>query len=134
MTSRNFTEVSRDFDYVRTLLADDSVDNVYHGGRAPLNGGGWASGTPKGRNIGQVWHRVCEGVWYATPETSVPWDDIHWYGPFYGRRESALFLLAMSIDRPQTCPCCHGPVTIGPLPERHLYQRDGITYHACGDR
>jgi hypothetical protein len=53
MTSRNFTEVSRYFDYVRTLVADGPVDDVYHGGLAPLNGGGWASGTPKGRNIGQ---------------------------------------------------------------------------------
>jgi hypothetical protein len=82
MTSRNFTEINRAFDYVRTQLtgehAGDTVDDLYIEGKAPLNGGGWACGTPRGRDIGRIWHRVADGVWHATPETAVNWSEIAW--------------------------------------------------------
>jgi hypothetical protein len=95
-TDPSFTrEVCRDFDYVRTLLADDAVDDVYHAGRAPLNGGG-SPATPKGQHIGRIWHRVTDGVWYATPDDGA-WDALAWYHPFYSRREAAMFLLARGI-------------------------------------
>lgn len=128
--------IGRDFDYVRTQLTGDyegdAVDDVYHGGYAPLNGGGWAN-RRKGRDIGRIWHQVAAGEWLATPETSVNFDDIQWYGPFYSRREAAMFLVAMATPKPDTCPCCGRPVIIGPLPERYLYRRNGIDYHACAD-
>ena len=136
MATRNFTEVSRTFDYVRTQLVGehkgDTVDDLYVNGYAPINGGGWAA-RKKGRNAGRIWHRVTDGVWYATPETSVNWDDLAWFGPFKSRAEAALFLAAMSTAKPETCPCCRGPVSIGPLPERYLYRRNGIDFHTCGD-
>jgi hypothetical protein len=129
--------IGRNFDYVRTQLVGehegDTVDDLYVDGYAPLNGGGWAA-RRKGRAAGRIWHRVTEGDWLATPETSVNWADLQWYGPFKSRAEAAMFLAAIAIDRPQTCPCCRGPVIIGPLLDWHLYRRDGITYHACGDR
>ena len=129
--------IGRNFDYVRTQLVGehegDTVDDLYIDGYAPINGGGWAT-RAKGRNAGRIWHRVTDGDWLATPEASVNWAELEWFGPFRSRAEGAMFLVAMSTPKPQTCPCCHGPVIIGPRPARHLYQRDGITYHACGDR
>lgn len=125
------TEVSREFDYVRTLLDHgDTVDDVYHGGKAPLNGGGWAAACPKGRNIGRIWHRVTDGDWLATPETSVNWTDIAWYGSFRSRAEAAMFLVAMATPRPRYCPSCRRPVIVGDAPIRSLFNRDW-SEHAC---
>jgi hypothetical protein len=125
-------EVSRDFDYVRTLLGDDAVDDVFAGGRAVINGGGVTA--PRGRLVGRVWHRAADGVWDATPETCIPWADLDWYGPFRSRAEAALFLLAMAAPKPRCCPSCTRPVVVGPLPGRELFERDGVTPHACGGR
>jgi hypothetical protein len=134
MSSINLTEVNRAFDYVRTQLTGehngDAVDDVYADGYAPINGGGWAA-RKKGRNIGRIWHRVTDGVWYATPETAVNWSDLEWFGPFRSRAEAAMFLVAMATPRPRVCPCCHRPVIIGRGPDFMIWQRDGITPHSC---
>jgi hypothetical protein len=96
-TDPSFTrEVRRDFDYARTELpGGDAVDDVYRDGKAPLNGGG-SPATPKGQHIGRIWHRVTDGVWYATPDDGA-WECLTWYHPFYSRREAAMFLLALSM-------------------------------------
>lgn len=87
--------VSRLFDYCRTTLADgDHVDSVSYAGYFPLHGGGTAN-RPLGRNIGRIHNRVTDGVWYATPDSG-DWDSLQWFGPFYSRRESAMFLVAFS--------------------------------------
>ena len=106
MTAVNLTEISRDFDYVRTHLIGehegDTVDDVYAGGYAPINGGGWAA-RKKGRNVGQVWHRVNEGDWLAAQPTAVPFADIQWHGHFRSRAEAAMFLTAMATPKPRAC-------------------------------
>jgi hypothetical protein len=135
VSSINLTEISRECDYVRTRLVGehegDTVDDLYINGYAPINGGGWAA-RRKGCYAGRIWHRVNDGDWLATPETGVNWADLQWFGPFKSRAEAALFLAAMDTPKPRTCPCCHGPVIIGPRrPEFMTWQRDGITPHSC---
>lgn len=85
--------VTRDFSYVRTSLDSGPVDDVYYGGKPPLDGGG-ANGIPKGQLIGRIQNRVTEGVWYATPDGG-DWHDLRWFGPFYSRREASMFLVGM---------------------------------------
>jgi hypothetical protein len=119
--------VSRKIDHCRTLLTNgDTVDDAWHGGRTPLNGGG-ANGIPKGRWIGRIWHRLSDGVWYATPE-DINWSDLIWYGPFYSRREAATFLMGMTARKPDRCPCCGKPALF--TREGHIINRDG-SEHPC---
>jgi hypothetical protein len=122
--------IDRSFDFVRSLLGPDAVDDVYHAGKAPLNGGGGSPATPKGTLIGRLWHRTDVGEWWAAPETSVNWADTAWFGPFGFRREAAMFLVAMATPHPAHCPSCDAPVHVGNPPVRALLNRD-FTAHSC---
>jgi hypothetical protein len=96
---RTTITVSRLFDYCRNTLANgDHVDDVAYGGYMPLNGGGGTNGRPLGKQIGRIHNRAADGVWYATPDSG-DWDSLQWFGPFWSRREAAMFLTAMYLAR-----------------------------------
>jgi hypothetical protein len=87
----------------------------------------------KGRNVDGVWHRVTDDVWDATPETAANWADIQWHDPLSHVRRPHYSLppwRPTGRRRARAAGAGHHRAA----PERHLYQRDGITYHACGDR
>lgn len=122
--------ISRTFDYTRTELPDGThVDDVWYAGKAPLNGGG-APGVRLGRCIGRVHHRV-SGEWFATPESSPPWDDLLWYGPFRTRAEASMHLVGMWTPLPRYCPSCGTPVMTGDGPLRALFNRRDGERHVC---
>ena len=82
-------------DTIRTRLVGslegDTVDDIYAGGKAVINGGG-ANGVPKGVFLGRVWHHVSgNGSWSATP-TDGNWSDLEWWGGFDSRRDCVIWL------------------------------------------
>lgn len=92
-------KVSGDFDYVATRFDNAVKYGVWHGGKAPLNGGGSVK-WEMGRYIGDVM-RYSDDVaypvdpahkWFASGSRGMNAVDMEWYGPFNSRKEASLWL------------------------------------------
>jgi hypothetical protein len=92
-------KVSDVFDYVATRFDNAVKYGVWHGGKAPLNGGGSVK-WPLGRYIGDVM-RYSDDVayppdpahtWFASGDRGTDAVSMKWFGPFDSRKEASLWL------------------------------------------
>jgi hypothetical protein len=89
---QNKLPASRIFNYVPTYFDNGVKYGVWHGGRAPLNGGG-------GKYIGQVARLDYDAFfgpyreeWHAASANgSQDADKLNWHGPFKTRMEASIF-------------------------------------------
>jgi hypothetical protein len=83
-------KMSRVNDYVLTRTDENLIYSVWHGGHAPLNGGG-------GTYIGRVTRKITG--WYATTDDGQAYDDLPWVGGFRTRTEATVFLVGARYVR-----------------------------------
>jgi hypothetical protein len=94
---QNKLPASRIFNYVPTYFDNGVKYGVWHGGRAPLNGGG-------GKYIGQVARLDYDAFfgpyreeWHAASANgSQDADKLNWHGPFKTRMEASIFLTGLT--------------------------------------